>query len=48
MAQDISKERALRLLPDYSYGMGFYILNYSIKDGIPELEFNELGENNLI
>lgn len=48
IAQDISKERALKLLPQYSYGMGFYILNYSIKDGIPKLEFNELGENDLL
>lgn len=44
----ITKEEALRLLPDFTYGMGFYELNYSVKDGIPELEFNELGENDLL
>ena len=47
-ARDITKEEALKKLPNFSYGMGFYMLDYSIKDGIPELEFNELGENDLL
>lgn len=48
MARDIAKEEALKMLPNYSYGIGFYELNYSVNDGIPELEFNELGENDLL
>lgn len=39
----ITKEKALELLPKYSFGMGFYEL-YWVNEG---LVFNELGENDL-
>ena len=44
---EITKEEALELLPHYSYDIGFYILNFKEKYGVPTLEFNELGENDL-
>lgn len=45
---EISKDKALELLPHYSYGIGFYELKYGEKFGEPVLEFNELGENDLL
>lgn len=39
----ITKEEAEKLLPKYSFGMGFYEL-YWVDEG---LVFNELGENDL-
>lgn len=47
-ARSITKEKALELLPKYSFGMGFYELGF-IKgsDGGYVLEFNELSENDM-
>ena len=46
--REIAKEKALELLPHYSYGMSFYMLKFKKKFGTPVLEFNELGENDLL
>lgn len=46
-ANYISKERALRLLPRYSFGKGFYELSFIKIDGKDTLEFNELSENDM-
>ena len=45
---EITKEEALEMLPHYSYGMSFYMLKFKKKFGTPVLEFNELGENDLL
>ena len=46
-ARPISKEKALSLLPKYSFGMGFYELSFIKIDGVDTLEFNELSENDM-
>lgn len=46
-ARPISKEKALSLLPKYSFGIGFYELSFIKIDGIDTLEFNELSENDM-
>ena len=46
-ARTISKEKALSLLPKYSFGMGFYELDFIKIDGVDTLEFNELSENDM-
>lgn len=46
--REITKEKALEILPHYSYGMGFYMLKFKKKFCTPVLEFNELGENDLL
>lgn len=46
-ARPISKEKALSLLPKYSFGMGFYELGFIKIDGVDTLEFNELSENDM-
>jgi hypothetical protein len=46
-ARAITKEDAERLLPQYSFGMGFYELLFTKNEGLIVLEFNELGENDL-
>lgn len=43
----ITKERALELLPKYSFGKGFYELSFIKENGQDVLEFNELGENDM-
>lgn len=43
----LSKEEALKLLPDYDFGMGFYQLSWSSDDDGPILCFKELHENDL-
>lgn len=47
-ARSISKEQALKLFHQYSFGMGFYELNW-IKDnnGNTILEFNELSAHDM-
>ncbi len=45
---EITKNKALELLPHYSYGIGFYELKFGKKFNEPVLEFNELGENDLL
>lgn len=47
-AHYITKEKALELLPGYSFGMGFYELDWITFNGETVLEFNELGENDLL
>lgn len=46
-SKTISKEEALRLLPGYSFGMGFYELDFIKINGVDTLEFNELSENDM-
>lgn len=47
-ARPISKERALELLPSYSFGKGYYELSFTHdKNGQEVLEFNELSENDM-
>ena len=45
--KSISKEKALNLLPKYSFGMGFYELDFIKINGVDTLEFNELSENDM-
>lgn len=47
MAREITQEKALELLPQYSFGMGFYELSFIKHNGQDVLEFNELSENDL-
>jgi hypothetical protein len=46
-ARKITKEKALELLPQYSFGKGFYELSFIKIDGQTTLEFNELSENDM-
>ena len=46
-ARPITKEKALELLPKYSFGKGFYELSFIKMDGEVVLEFNELSENDM-
>lgn len=46
-AQPITQEKALELLPKYSFGKGFYELSFTIDNGIDVLEFNELSANDM-
>lgn len=46
-ARKITKEKALELLPQYSFGKGFYELGFIKIDGQTTLEFNELSENDM-
>lgn len=46
-AGKITKEKALSLLPKYSFGKGFYELDFIQIDGVDTLEFNELSENDM-
>ena len=46
-ARKITKEKALELLPQYSFGKGFYELSFIKIDGVDTLEFNELSENDM-
>ena len=46
-ARKITKEKALELLPQYSFGKGFYELSFIKLDGQTTLEFNELSENDM-
>lgn len=44
----LTKEQALKKLPGYSFGMGFYSLSFIKIDGVDTLEFNELSENDML
>ena len=44
----ITTEKAKELLPDYSFGIGFYELSWTTYEDEVVLEFNELGENDLL
>lgn len=46
-ARTITKEEALKLLPEYSFGKGFYELSFINIKGQTTLEFNELSENDM-
>lgn len=46
-AEYITKEEALKLLPSYSFGIGFYSLSFHKENGIEVLEFNELSANDM-
>lgn len=46
-ARPITKEKALNLLPKYSFGIGFYELDFISYGGKDVLEFNELSENDM-
>ena len=46
-AREISKEEAGKLLPKYSFGMGFYELSFTTHNGQEVLEFNELSANDM-
>nr|UWI11226.1 MAG: hypothetical protein [Bacteriophage sp.] len=46
-AREITTEKALELLPQYSFGVGFYELSFRKHNGQDVLEFNELSENDL-
>lgn len=46
-ARQLTKEEALKKLPSYSFGKGFYSLSFTNIDGVETLEFNELSENDM-
>lgn len=46
-ARTITKEKALSMLPSYSFGKGFYELDFIKIDGVDTLEFNEFSENDM-
>lgn len=45
--RSITNEKALELLPAYSFGMGFYELSFINYKGVDILLFNEFSENDL-
>lgn len=46
-ASPVTKERALAMLPKYTFGKGFYELAFIQHEGQTVLEFNELSENDM-
>lgn len=46
--RQITTEKAQKLLPTYSFGMGFYELSWDEVEGETVLLFNEFGENDLL
>lgn len=46
-SRPLTKEQALKKLPDYAFGKGFYTLSFIKIDGVQILEFNELSENDM-
>ena len=46
-ARRLTQEKALKMLPHYSFGKGFYSLSYIEYEGEQVLEFNELSENDM-
>ena len=46
-AREITTEKAQALLPQYSFGTGFYELSFTKHNGQEVLQFNELSENDL-
>lgn len=46
-ARPISQEEALKKLPSYSFGVGFYSLSWIKFNNEDALEFNELSENDM-
>lgn len=45
--RSITKDEALELFPKYSFGMGFYELDWITVDGEDAILFNEYSENDL-
>lgn len=45
--RSITKDKALELFPKYSFGMGFYELDWINVDGEDAILFNEFSENDL-
>ncbi len=45
--RQITKDKALELFPKYSFGMGFYELDWITIDGEDAVLFNEFSENDL-
>ena len=46
-AREITTEKAQALLPQNSFGMGFYELSFTKHNGQEVLQFNGLSENDL-
>ena len=46
-SRPMTKEEALKLLPKYSFGKGFYELSFITEGGTEVLEFNELSANDM-
>lgn len=46
-ARLITNKQALKMLPGYSFGKGFYELSFIKIDGVETLELNELSENDM-
>lgn len=46
-ARPLTKEQALKRLPDFDFGKGFYMLGFITIDGVETLEFNEVSENDM-
>ena len=46
-ARLMTNEEDLKKLPQYSFGKGFYLLDFIKVDGVDVLEFNELSENDM-
>ncbi len=47
-ARKITQQEALDMLPNYSFGMGFYELSFTEHDGENVLQFNELSVNDMM
>ena len=45
--RSITQEKALELLPKFSFGMGFYELDFVKYEGVEILLFNEFSANDL-
>jgi hypothetical protein len=48
LARQLTQQQAMKLLPQYSFGMGFNMISCREYKGRTVLEFNELGENDLL
>ena len=44
----LTQEKALELLPKYSFGMGFYEISFTKYHGEDVLLFNEFSENDMM
>lgn len=46
-ARRITNDEARKMIPHYSFGIGFYKLSFTEHQGETMLEFNELSENDM-
>lgn len=46
-ARPLTKNQALKMLPHYTFGKGFFELSFIKIDGVETLEFNELSANDM-